>query len=194
MLRILGSKKTLCDGLTRRDFLHVGGLGALGLGLADLFRLREAQAAAAARSFGRAKACILLFPYPPALETLPRAPRHWPFIGSVVDYIEGRRAGGAPPPVPRNVGLPWLLNSKTDLNVSAGPYAAFLGQGYDPVWADFDGPGTRIAPKYGESQKREFHDPFAATTAEGRFRLSPVGQLPGDVSVERLNLRRSLLA
>ena len=35
MLRILGSPKTLCDGLTRRDFLHVGGLGALGLGLGD---------------------------------------------------------------------------------------------------------------------------------------------------------------
>ena len=39
MLRILGSPKTLCDGLTRRDFLNVGGLGAFGLGLADFFRL-----------------------------------------------------------------------------------------------------------------------------------------------------------
>ena len=45
MLGILGSRKTLCDGLTRRDFLHVGGLGALGLSLADFFRLQKAQAA-----------------------------------------------------------------------------------------------------------------------------------------------------
>ena len=78
------------------------------------------------------------------VEAAPRDARHWPFIGSVVDYVEERRAGGRIPPVPRNVGLPWLLNSKTDLLVSAGPYAAFLGQGYDPVWTDFDGPGTGL--------------------------------------------------
>jgi hypothetical protein len=269
MLRILGSRKTLCDGVTRRDFLHVGGLGVLGLGLDGWLRLRESQAAPAraAASFGKAKACILLFPYgsppqhetfdpkleapaevqgemkaiptslpglricerlphiarvmdrvtvvrslthpypehgvayavsgiptyTPALETRPRDPQHWPFIGSVVDYLEERRTGQATPEVPRNVGLPWLLNSKTDLDVSAGPYAAFLGQGYDPVWTDFDGKGTRLAPKYTDGQSREFLDPFAVTTAEGRFRLSSMGQSLGDVSVERLNLRRSLL-
>src|SRR5579864_5870475 len=80
MLRILGSPKTLCDGLTRRDFLHIGGLGALGLGLDDLFRLQEARAASTqGRSFGKAKACILLFLYgsPPQHETFdpkPQAP------------------------------------------------------------------------------------------------------------------------
>src|SRR5262249_23112645 len=45
MFRILGSKRTLCDGLTRRDFLHLGGLGAFGMGLSDLFKWQEAQAA-----------------------------------------------------------------------------------------------------------------------------------------------------
>ena len=30
VLRILGSPRRLCDGLSRRDFLHVGGLGLLG--------------------------------------------------------------------------------------------------------------------------------------------------------------------
>ncbi|HZT80348.1 MAG TPA: DUF1501 domain-containing protein [Gemmataceae bacterium] len=268
MLRLLGSPTTLCDGLTRRELLHVGGLAALGLGLSDLFALRAAQAAPArpASRFGKAKACILLFPYgsppqhetfdpkpdapaevqgelkaiptavpglrvcerlprvarvmdrvtvvrsmthpypehgvayavsgiptyTPALETRPRDPRHWPFIGSVVDYLGERRDGKAPP-VPRNVGLPWLLNSRTDLNVSAGPYAAFLGQGYDPVWAEFDGAGTKVAPKYTEGQRRKFHDPFAGVAPAGTFRLPSEGRLPGDVSVERLGLRRSLL-
>ena len=46
MLRILGSARTLCDGLTRRDLLHVGGLSLLGLGLGDYLRGREARAAA----------------------------------------------------------------------------------------------------------------------------------------------------
>jgi hypothetical protein len=270
VLRILGSPTTLCDGLTRRDFLHVGGLGAFGFGVTDLLRARAAGAepVGPAPGFGRARACILLFPYgsppqhetfdpkpdapaeiqgemkaiatpvpglrvcehlpavagvmdrvtvvrsmshpyplhgvayavsgiptyTPALETQPRAAEHWPFIGSVVDYLEERRRPGAPAAVPRNVGLPWLLNSKTDLNVSAGPYAAFLGQAYDPVWADFDGPGTREAPHYSEVQARTFRDPFAATTPEGRFRLTPAGPAAADVPVERVNLRRSLLA
>src|SRR5260370_1690839 len=78
MLRILGSRKTLCDGLTRRDFLHVGGLGAFGLGLSDLFRLQASQESSgpAARTFGKAKACILLFPYgsPPQHETFDPKP------------------------------------------------------------------------------------------------------------------------
>jgi hypothetical protein len=266
MIRLLGSKTMLCDGLTRRDFLHLGGLGAFGLGLSSFLHLQQAQAAEAVAptSFGKAKACILLFPYgsppqhetfdpkpdapaeirgeigampsavpgtlicdrlpriaaitdrltivrsvthpyaehgvayavsgiptyTPALETRPRDPQHWPFIGSVVAYLEERRTGQAFPPVPRNVGLPWLLNSKTDLRVDAGPYAAFLGAAYDPVWADYDGRGLKIAPKYGEGQAKEFHDPFAACTPEGKFHFSSADQ-PGDDAA--LAVRQSLL-
>src|SRR5947209_4301772 len=54
----------LCDGLTRRELLRVGGLGALGLSLPAL--LRERAAAATAKTLsparrGKAKACIVLF-------------------------------------------------------------------------------------------------------------------------------------
>jgi hypothetical protein len=268
MLRILGSRRTLCDGLSRRDFLHLGGLGAFGLGLSDLLRLQAAQEAPVkpSRTFGKAKACILLFPYgsppqhetfdpkpdapaeiqgelksiatslpglricerlpniatvmdrvtvvrsmthpyplhgvayavsgiptyTPALETNHRDPQHWPFIGSVVDYLEERRTGNALPPVPRNLVLPWVLNSKTELDIRAGPYAAFLGQGYDPVFADYDGKGVRTVPKYSETHK-EFIDPFGGCTEQGRFHLSAEGRLPADVPVERVHLRRSLL-
>src|SRR5262249_3238279 len=72
MLRILGWPSTLCDGLTRRDFLQVGGLGALGLGLADALRLSaNTTAPSHERHFGRAKSCILLFLYgsPSQIET-----------------------------------------------------------------------------------------------------------------------------
>src|SRR5262245_3653358 len=81
MLRVLGSATKLSDGITRRDALHIGGLGAFGLGLADFLRVREVQGAPDefAQAFGRAKACILLFPYgsPPQHETFdpkPEAP------------------------------------------------------------------------------------------------------------------------
>src|SRR5579859_3579306 len=64
MLRILGSPKRLCNGMTRREMLIGGGLSLLGIGLSDYLRLSAAQAGAAQpRSFGRAKACILLYLY-----------------------------------------------------------------------------------------------------------------------------------
>jgi hypothetical protein len=131
--------------------------------------------------------------YTPELETRPRDSRHWPFIGSIVDYIEERRANGAIPGVPRNVALPWLLNSKTDFNVSAGPYAAFLGQGYDPVWTDYDGVGTKLAPRYGESQAKQFSDPFAETPLTGRFFVSTLANHSPDLPDERLLARKALL-
>ena len=48
----------LCDGLTRRDVMHVGGLGALGLGLPHLL---AGTARGGERPAGTAKSCIILF-------------------------------------------------------------------------------------------------------------------------------------
>lgn len=130
--------------------------------------------------------------YTPAIEADPRNGDHWPFIGSVVDYLEDRR-GGPLPAVPRNLGLPWQFGSKSSLPTLAGPYAAFLGQAYDPVWSDFDGRGTKVVPKLSDGQTNDVYDPFAGVTKEGNFRLSDAGQLPADVPPARLDLRRSLL-
>ena len=44
MLRILGNANRLCDGLTRRDLLHVGGAGVLGLTLNGLLEAASRQA------------------------------------------------------------------------------------------------------------------------------------------------------
>lgn len=79
MLRILSSDKKLCDGLSRRDLLQVGGLGTLGLGLGNYLALREVSAGSAEPrlpSFGRAKRCILLYLYgaPSQLETVDMKP------------------------------------------------------------------------------------------------------------------------
>ena len=46
MLKFFGSPKTTCDGVTRRDLLHAGGLGLFGLGLSDFFRRAAANRAA----------------------------------------------------------------------------------------------------------------------------------------------------
>jgi hypothetical protein len=66
MLTIRAKGARLCDGLTRRDVLHVGGLGLLGLSLPRLWRGRAdaatpAEIPAPVPRRGRARSCILLF-------------------------------------------------------------------------------------------------------------------------------------
>jgi hypothetical protein len=63
MLRILGGQSRLCDGVTRREMLRVGGLGAFGVGLPALLQSRNSRAAetGAVRSGKHAKSCIVLF-------------------------------------------------------------------------------------------------------------------------------------
>lgn len=48
-----------CDGITRRDYLRVGGLTAFGFGLTDLLRLRAAAGESIPPS--RARSCILIW-------------------------------------------------------------------------------------------------------------------------------------
>ena len=62
MLSIRGSVNRLCDGTSRREFLRVGSIAGLGLGLPGLLRFASAAVSTEA-SFGRAKRCILLFPF-----------------------------------------------------------------------------------------------------------------------------------
>ncbi|MBM3878093.1 MAG: DUF1501 domain-containing protein [Verrucomicrobia bacterium] len=78
MLKVTGNGSTItCDGVTRRDFLQVGTLGAIGLSLADAAAL---QAAAAADKSKDKRSCIMIFNLgaPSQLDTFdpkPDAPR-----------------------------------------------------------------------------------------------------------------------
>ena len=270
MLRILGNQRELCDGLSRRDLLHAGGLGLFGLGLADFLKLQGVQASTGehAPKFGKAKSCILLFPfgaapqhetfdpkpeapaeirgelgsiestlpglrvcdrlprvaqiadrltvvrsmthpyplhsvayavsglpvYDTSLETRPRDIRHWPFMGSIVDWHQERNIGPAPRDMPRNICLPWVFNSQAeDQPVLAGPYGAFLGQKYDPYTPTFIGAGTQVAPKLADAQKTQYLDPYAGITAEGHFSVSETGRATPELTLDRLDRRRTLL-
>src|SRR5438552_1378071 len=79
-LRILGSPKRLCNGLTRRELLVTGGLGLCGLALGQnpvpSPSLSEAETRSLDRSFGRARNVILLYLFggPSQLDTLDMKP------------------------------------------------------------------------------------------------------------------------
>lgn len=263
MLRLLGSQKRLCDGLSRRDFLQASSLGLLGLSAGQ-----PLAAAASDAAFGRAKRCILLYlygaasqietfdpkpdaatevrgelgsiqtsvpgvrigellprvskimdratiirsmthPYPlhasaftltsiptidVPLQMSPRDPRHWPFIGSMVDYLADAR-GEAPPPIARNVGLPWRLSSRRPYAAgdNAGPYGAWLGRAYDPLWADFDGKGRRVSTYTFGKDTIQCRDPYGPLEPGCRFGLSGEARLPPEMTLDRLDGRRTLL-
>ncbi|MBM4068480.1 MAG: DUF1501 domain-containing protein [Planctomycetes bacterium] len=270
MLRVLGSPKRFCDGITRRDMLLAGGLGTMGLGLPEFLQFAEGRTAAtAARSFGRAKSCILLFlygspsqleladmkpdapaeirgelrpirstlpgcdvcellpntsrvmdkltvvrsmthPYPihgvafattgipqidVAMELSPRDGRHWPFMGSVVDYVQREREQGRPRRgVPDNIALPWQFSSQRVGEVPrAGPYAAFLGNAHNPLWTEFHGQATGHIVKTLGEQRLDVLEPYVGITPDSRFELATTSQLAPEITLDRLSRRRSLV-
>ena len=278
MLTILGSPKTLCDGITRREMLVAGGLSVFGMGLGDYFRLQEMQASpltagpspavGRGEKFGRAKACILLFLYgsPSQLELADQKPdapveirgelgsirstlpgcdvcellpsvsrvmdkmtvvrsmthphpihgvayattgtpiidipmelnpldgRHHPYIGSVVDYLHQQRAPRRPGQVPDNIALPFQFSSqRVGEGPRAGPYGAFLGNAYNPLWTEFRGRATKVAIKTLQDQRFEDVEPYVGISTDSKFTLASATNLGPNLTIDRLHQRRSLL-
>jgi len=274
MLRILGSARQLCGGMTRRDLLRIGGLGLAGMSLADLAAWRSAsgnEATPRPKSFGRAKSVILIHlygapsqiewvdpkpeapveirgelgsipsslpglrvgelfptfakvmdrttvirsmthPYPlhgvafaltgvPTLdlpaELNPRDPRNWPFVGSVIDYVEAQREreGLAPKrSVPANMALPFKFSTRRVGEVPrAGPYATFLGAEYDPVWTDYVGRATKGIRKTLGTTVFDENDPYMGLSEDSYFYVPAATTLQGEMTLDRLARRRSLV-
>ncbi len=273
MLRIQGSPRKLCNGVTRRDLLRAGGLGLAGLAAGMPQGLGNALAADSAAGkpahFGRAKAVILLHlygspsqlewadpkplapveirgelnhipsslpgcgvcellpnmakvmdrmtvlrsmthPYPihgvanaltgvpvidVAMELSPRDPKHWPFFGSVVDFVDQQNdPTGKLPRVPRNMALPFRFSSQRVGEVPrAGPYAAFLGAEFDPVWTSLIGEATRGHKKTLRDMVYEQNDPYMGVSADSYFEVPSATSLPAEITLDRLHRRRSLL-
>lgn len=264
MLRVLGSEKRLCNGLTRRDALWAGGLSFFGLSLADAACADTAKLAVD-RSFGKAKNCILLFlygspsqleladmkpdapvevrgelkpikstlpgcdvvelmPYSSrvmdrvtvlrsathkhpihgvayattgvpeidvAMELSPHDPRHYPFIGSAIAYMEAQKKTRKP--VPDNIALPWPFSTRRTGEVQrAGPYAANLGTAYNPHFTEFVGEATAEITKTLAGKIETFKEPYVGIRNDARFTFGDVGT-QADMTLDRLDRRKSLV-
>ena len=169
MLRILGSPRRLCDGLARRDFIQAGMLGALGL--SDWLWAQAVSAAPKAPvpgSFGKAKACILLYLYgsPSQLETFdvkPDAPVEISlFYGEPHEFLREESPGN----LDRHAGLQgWVVDlsgERSSLTLrkrikEMRPNDSWGVTGFAPLW-----PGRyvialeRDEPSVGELQGRKY--------------------------------------
>jgi hypothetical protein len=133
----------------------------------------------------------------PAIEANAREPRHWPYVGSVLEYLWARDGDAAHRlAIPPNMYLPWPLNSRTNNKMHGGLHAAWLGGRYDPVIPEFHGRATRDAgnPSADGDQAILSHfDPHDGITKESTFRFS-AASLPPRFTLDRFDRRRSLLA
>jgi uncharacterized protein (DUF1501 family) len=74
----------------------------------------------------------------------------------------------------------------------AGPYAAFLGAEYDPVWTDFRGTPTRGIKKTLRDIVFTENDPYMGIAPGGKLVVPAVTDLQPELTVDRLDRRRSL--
>ena len=120
--------------------------------------------------------------------------RHWPFIGSVC-FLEQQKNGAANhKPVPDNIAMPWPFSSRRTGEVQrAGPYAAFLGGKYNPHFTQFIGEATAEITKMLRNEYVTFKEPYVGIRSDARFTLGDATTLPAEITVDRLDGRKSLL-
>lgn len=120
--------------------------------------------------------------------------QHQPFLGSIVNYFDQERRGPKPHgALPDNIMLPFPLSSRRPAALYAKPYAAYLGSGYDPLWTEFRGEATRSMVRRSFGPPAEIFDPYLGVKRDCKFLIVPEAELPSDLTVDRLNTRRSLL-
>ncbi len=173
-----------CDGMHRRDFLRVGGLTALGLGLGDFFHLQRAFAVGARspRSYttAKTKSCILIWldGGPSHLETFdpkPDAPQEvrGP-LGTIPTNVTGIRFSEC---MERTAGMMDKLAIIRSMTSPLGEHnlaAQYLMTGYKPTPAlDYPTYGATVA--HVRAQNSEGEHPLAAS-------------LPPNIAIPNFNL------
>lgn len=124
------------------------------------------------------------------METNLRDPRHWPFIGSVVEYL-AELSDPKPCAVPRNFGLPFPIGSKR--RAKPGALGGFLGSAYDTIWSEFQALGTREVLRDAgapDVQPKIVADPYLGILPTDRLESIATDE---STSLDRLNGRTSLL-
>jgi hypothetical protein len=157
MLNLWGSKtRKDCSGLNRRDFLKVGSLGATGLALPDLLRLRSAAAEAGRPTRDTSVIWLWLGGGPTHVETFdPKmsAPAEFrSMVGSVQTSVPGLHLGGLFPQMGRMADRMAFVRSFAHGNSGHAGGTHFVMTGVDHPPADAGQP--QIRPSMGSITAR----------------------------------------
>jgi uncharacterized protein (DUF1501 family) len=126
------------------------------------------------------------------MELNPFDGRHYPYIGSVLDYLAERDGHAMTGGVPRSIGLPFQFSDRSPTK-RAGPYGGFLGSKYDPIWTEFEGDGTRNVNRRRGKADTPVADPYFGIKSGAKLSVSNAARLPREITLDRLDGRRSLL-
>ena len=134
-----------------------------------------------------------------AMELAPHDSKHWPYFGSVVEYVESQRRARSSqtdlPAVPNNIALPFRFSTHRVGEVPrAGPYGAFLGSEYDPLWADFVGKATKGITKTLRDMTFTDPDPYVGIAPGSHFVVPSASSLQPELTLDRLDRRKTLLS
>lgn len=131
-------QRTEPPALRRREWLRIGGLQALGLGLPSLLGPKPRADAASPSSFGRAKSCLLIFltggpPQHDTFDPKPDAPLEirGP-IGSIPTSVKGVHVSELLPRTARQMHRIALIRSMTTEINAHSTSGAFMLSGYLP--------------------------------------------------------------
>jgi hypothetical protein len=150
MFSIHDAGSRLCDGITRREWLRIGGLGAFGLSLPALLGSRAAASGPADSSFGKAKSCIVMFHLggPPQHETWDPKPDAPAGIRGdlkpIATNVPGIQVGELMPRVARHMDKLCILRAlSTDDNAhSSSGYWMLTGVPHQPTNSENAKPGA----------------------------------------------------
>lgn len=127
------------------------------------------------------------------MELSPNDPKHHPYFGCAVEYFDRKQRGGLSE-FPQNVALPFPFSTQRTGEVHrAGPYAAYLGGMYNPVWTDFLGKASRAVYKRLGTNEQDVWDPYCGCIDDSHFRMAATN-MPEGLTLDRLNTRRTLLS
>ncbi|WP_010584059.1 DUF1501 domain-containing protein [Schlesneria paludicola] len=156
MLSLQSSGVRLCNSLSRREVMRIGGLGACGLSLPQLLGPRSLRATETATnvmikpSIGKAKSCIVLFlmggpPQHSTWDPKPEAPKEVRGqIGSIETCVPGVRFGELMPKLAQRADKLALLRaiSTNDNAHSSSGYYMLTGRPHAPMNAENVNPGA----------------------------------------------------
>ena len=213
MLYIGNATERTCRGITRRELLQVGGIGMLGLTLADGWQGRQLQASPASRTAHRQPSCIFIFLSggPSHLETFdpkPSAPVNirGPY-GTISTNVPGIQISELLPSLSQHMDKCAILRSMTSRDEHAGTTMMSGGSksaaSYGAVLTKLQGSAPNGMPGFvhvgpagylpGAGNLGSNHNPVLVPDPSGKQVDLPQFALTTDISAHRFGHRRELL-